>query len=62
MFPNEPWKAISEIYEEIAEGVLGTKKAKQKPLTSKYVQELSTKKEAQGWSRIQSKQTAKATT
>ena len=48
MFPNEPWKAISEIYEEIAEGVLGTKKAKQKPLTSKYVQELSTKKKAQG--------------
>ena len=43
MSPNEAWKTTSEICKEIAEGVLGTKKANQKPSISKEVQELSSK-------------------
>ena len=43
MSPNEAWKIASEICQESGKGVLGTKEANQKPLTSKEVQELSSK-------------------
>ena len=43
MSTNEAWKIASEICQESGKGVLGTKEANQKPLTSKEVQELSSK-------------------
>ena len=43
MSPNETWKTTSEICKETAKGASGTKKANQKPSTSKEVQELSAK-------------------